>query len=178
MEFVAQAGLDRENANKHKHDIADYDHSRFNLTGLQANRLGVAAEAAAFKWLGGNVLEHDLNDWAHYVPNTHPNYEQLVKKNADLFNNVEVRRANAPGSPIPIRSKDRKPGRFVLQVYVPYVQLERFGPIVPDREHIKITGWAKASDRGSRPAWADPFDTSEVVARRNLWDFPVMGLAA
>lgn len=172
--FCKAAGDARTDANKFRRDISDYDQSRFNLTGRQANRLGVFAEAVAFKYLGGNVLEHTLEEWAHYVPNDHPDYQDLVKNQADLFGSVEVRRANAPHSPIPLRAKDREHAKAIMQVYVPYKQpvktKEDPYPLIMVPLHGTILGFAYVTDKGTTPAWASSKDTI-VVPRRPMSEF-------
>ena len=160
----------RTEANAHRNDIPDYDKTRFNLSSKQANRLGVFAEALAFKWAGGNVLNHSLEDWASFVPNNHPDRTRLLA-NADLFNTIEVRRANSLHSPIPVRQKDRDLGAIVVQVYVPYKQpmktaLEPF-PGITVGLHGRILGWCNADDEGTKPAWAKQAG-SLVVERRSL----------
>lgn len=182
-EFVKQAGLDRHEANKRKHDIADYDQRRFNLTNLQANRLGVFAEAATFKALGGNVLEHSLEEWAHFVPDEHPHYNWLVKQKADLFANVEIRRDNNNGSPIPIREKDRKDGRLIVMTFVPYRQAlatkDDPYPLITIGLNATIKGWAYQSDweNGAVPSWSRDGKT-RVVEPRSMNTFPWEEVAA
>jgi|SRR6478735_11795223 len=170
-DFVKEAADLRTEANKSRYDIADYDTRRFNLTRKQASRLGVFAEAVAFKWAGGNVLDHTLEEWAHFVPNNHPNYDALVKGQADLFGTIEVRRANRPHSPIPVRAKDRKSGVVVVQVYIPYRQplatAANPHPAISVPLHGVILGWAYATDEGTRPDWAKQAGTV-VVERRPL----------
>lgn len=179
--FVGQVGLLRSEANKHKNNIADYDTKRFNLTGLQANRLGVFAEAVAFKALGGNVLDHSLEEWAHFVPNDHPNYYSLIKEQADLFGEVEVRRANRLGNPIPIRSKDRLNANYVIQVHVPYTQDKRNDsnpePLIYVGLQAQVTGWAKTTDTGTVPSWAYN-NSTQVVTPRDMSTFPLLGVKA
>lgn len=173
-EFCRVAGDLRTEANKNKYNIGDYDPSRFNLTSRQSNRLGVFAEAVAFKYLGGNVLEHTLEEWAHYVPNDHPNYTELVKNQADLFGSVEVRRANAPHSPIPLRTKDRDHAQTIIQVYVPYKQPLRTKavphPAIMVPLHGTILGFAYVTDEGTTPEWASNKGTI-VVPRRPMSEF-------
>lgn len=166
-EFVKQAGTARYEANKWWGDIADYDKSRFDLTSLQTNRIGVFAEAAVFKAFGGDVLDHTLEEWAHYVPNTHENYKQLVKKNADLWNNVEVRRAHKQGNPLPIRGKDKRENGLVVQAFVPYRLVQK-----PDKSFAMtvgltalVTGWAWATDEGEVPSWSVTGDAVVVTPR-------------
>lgn len=155
LAFVIDAGMKRTKANKNKQDIADYDHRRFHLTSLQANVLGVAAEAAWFKHLGGDVVDHSLDDWAHYVPNDHPEYVRLLSRQ-DLFNTYEVRRADRIGNPIPVRRKDNN---IVLQAYVSYVSAGNSLLL----SEVILTGWCNVTDEGSTPAWSN---TAKVVTPR------------
>lgn len=164
-EFCAQAGDLRVEANKNKRDIADYRPVAFNLTNKQSNRLAVMVEAAVFKWSGGNILDHDLREWAHYVP---PELYREYLKRPDLWGIIEVRRANKPDSPLPMRKKDLIPGGIVVQGYVPYTQEERFGPIKVGLE-VDLLGWASESDwsLGQKPWWGNG-DNSRVVPKRPM----------
>lgn len=166
-DFVKQAGTARHEANKYRSDIADYDSRRFNLKPITANRLGVFAEAVAFKFLGGDILTHSLEEWAHFVPNNHPKYNEYIKGQADinLGQPVEVRRANSPDSPIPVRDKDKRDGAVLLQVHVPYMQASR-GDNITVFAHAFVTGWAKPTDKGTVPGWSK--GSSIVVNRRPL----------
>lgn len=157
MAFIKNAGINRTNANSNKRDIADYKQERFDLTSQQANILGVAAEAAWFKKLGGDVIHHSLDDWAHYVPNNHPDYVRLLSRQ-DLFNTYEVRRAHRMGNPIPVRRKD---SNIVLQAHVPHIAGK--GVLMWDR--VILTGWCAVSDKGTTPSWSN---TAKVVQPRPI----------
>lgn len=163
MAFIRNAGNSRTDANKHKQDIADYDHKRFDLTSRQANVLGVAAEAAWFKHLGGDILDHSLEDWAHYVPNDHPQYRALLSRQ-DLFNTYEVRRAHRMGNPIPVRRKD---SNIILQAHVPH--LAAGTTMMWDK--VILTGWCKVTDEGKTPPWST---TAKVVKPRPVRELEVV----
>lgn len=177
---VKNIGDARTDANAARFDIPDYDQRRFNLTSRQANRLGVFAEAAAFKYLGGDILNHSLEDWASFIPNDHPDRTRLLGK-ADLFGVVEVRRANTPHSPIPIRAKDKEAGLYVVQAYVPYAQpvrtKENPWPLINVYSHADLLGWAYTNDEGVTPDWARQKGTI-VVPRRPMDTIDLGGVLA
>lgn len=177
IRFARIAGDNRLAENKGKQNIPDYDTRFFNLSDRDANRFGVYAEAGAFKALGGNVLKHDLTEWAHFVPNDHPDYEALIKGQADLNIHglsVEVRRANSPANPVPVRGKDKKAGVRVLQVYVPYSQplpsAEDPLPKATFHGYVELLGWAYPTDAGVDPRWKKQAG-SIVVPRRPMSTF-------
>lgn len=161
--FCKETGDLRVSANKNKRDIAEYDYRRFNLSSQQSNRLAVMVEAAVYKWSGGNILDHDLKEWAHYVP---PELYTKYLKRPDLYGIVEVRRANKPNSPIPMREKDRIPNGIIVQGYVPYTQEEWHGSIRVGLE-VDLLGWASVEDWeiGTTPSWGK---RSKVVPRRPM----------
>jgi len=182
-EFVAAAGEARTEANKGKSDIADYNPKYLGFSKVQANKLGCFAEAAAFKALGGNILDHSLEEWAHFVPNDHPDYHHLIKENADLFGDVEVRRANSRYNPIPVRAKDREHAKYVLQVHVPWVRAHPTSnnphPLITVGLTAQLTGWAFTTDTGPVPSYARS-NSLQVVEPRPMNTFPLLleGVAA
>lgn len=167
--FVAELGRLRTEENKARWNIPDYDTKRFNLTSLQANRLGVLTEFGIGKWLGLDMMDVDVDVWAGFVKSE--DYAKYLGQ-PDIAGLVEVRRANKEASPLPLRRKDVKAGAFVVQGFVKYRQQEWGGAISVNKE-VSILGWSDAKedwDTGDVPSWS--LGDSRVVSRRSPESFP------
>lgn len=140
--LAGKYGTARTNENKNRSDIADYDTNRFNLTSLQANVVGVAAEMGVIKWLGlpDEVLQNDMPGiWAGYVPSE--DYARYLGQ-PDILGVIEVRRAHRKQNSIPIRTKDVRCNAIIVHAYVD-IEYKPNGKIGVNPE-VQLLGWADA----------------------------------
>ena len=169
MEFFAATGTKRTEENKNKPNIADYNNNYMKgLTGLQADKLGVAAEAGVVKMLGYDPLTVSKDIW----PSFYTNEEAAQYKNSpDVMHDnkvFEVRRVNKKTSPLCIRTKDVENKAVVIKVYIPYKHNEDGTIKVKPEAHIEV--WADAENdwyEAVRPGWAKT-NNSRVTAGRPI----------
>lgn len=144
IENAVRVGTGRYNMRKDSRDRDYYDNDR-KQNDLLANINSAVAELA--------VAKH-LNQYWHggvWTPEKHT----LYASNADVGNNVEVRRIRERHNPIAIRKTDVTRERIIYGVYVKdfeYEEVEIMGYIDADY------GWSI----GRRPEW-DRYDNSRVV---------------
>ncbi|WP_147307744.1 hypothetical protein [Rhodococcus wratislaviensis] len=170
MAFAGKIGFYRDYENKQRSNIADYDTKRFNLTSLQAHRLGVMCEVAVGKFLGLDMLKQPPEVWTGFVVSEH--YE--FNKGPDILNRFEVRRANVRTSPIPLRKKDLEYSAQVVQVYVPYTQTAD-GISVPTQ--CELLGWSDSVEdwpKAETPSWSKNGQARVVHNKRPMSDLEVM----
>ena len=153
ISFIANTGEARHIEMRGVGNIAAYNNNAATLTPLQADRLGVMAEAAVAKWLGLDITNLPLDIWPSFVKK-----EDLKKyNNGDVFHNgikYEVRRVEKLGNPVPIREKDIEAGVIIIQVYVPYSKKAN-GRITIPTEAI-IVGFCNTTsdyESGWKPWW-------------------------
>lgn len=164
MAFAGKIGFYRDYENKQRRNIADYDTKRFNLTSLQAHRLGVMCEVAVGKHLGLDMLKQPNEVWTGFVVSEH--YE--FNKGPDILGKYEVRRANVRTSPIPLRKKDLEYNAIVVQVYVNYTQ-SADGIMVPSE--CELLGWSdSAADwkEAQTPSWSKNGQARVVHNKRDM----------
>ena len=170
MQYVAKVGYYRDYESRDVQNIADYDTKRFNLTGLQAHRLGAMCELATGKALGLDMLKVGPDVWPAFVLK-----EQLpMYDKPDILQKYEVRRANKLSSPIPIRQKDVAHEAIFIQVYVDYVQNEDGGITVP--KHATLLGYSDAKadwDGAQVPSWSSNGRSRVVYDKRDVIDLSV-----
>lgn len=168
-------GTARYEENLKRSDIADYDKRRFNLTSKDANYLAVLAEYFVYRQVaevkGWSLTDPDPENWAAFV--REQDYDKYLKT-PDIGGVLEVRRANAPNSPLPLRIKDVETNALVVQVYVPYTQWEHGGPIVAHHNRMEILGWVDAKERWDKPstftpAWSKTGKSKTTMIKRP-WD--------
>lgn len=177
--FAGELGRLRTEENKGRQDIADYKQEAFNLTSMQANRVGVLAEMAVAKWLGlpEEVLMNQCPDiWAGYVPSSE--YDKYLGQ-PDILGVIEVRRAHRRSSPIPIRRKDVRAGAILIQ---PYVDITWNGNKIIADNTVELLGWADAPvdyQTGNIPWWTD--GDARVAAEKKpmsaLWPDEILARA-
>jgi hypothetical protein len=169
MAFAGKIGYYRDYENKQRSNIADYDTKRFNLTSLQAHRLGVMCEVAVGKHLGLDMLKQPNEVWTGFVVSEH--YE--FNKGPDILNRYEVRRANVRTSPIPLRKKDLEYNALVVQVYVDYKQTTD-GISVPSQ--CTLLGWSDANEdwaTAEKPSWSKNGQARVVHNKRDMSELVV-----
>ena len=155
MEFISKVGLLRTEENKNKKDIADYDPRRFTLSSLQANRLGVMAEAGVVKYFGYDICHTPLDVWPSFYMNEHKDLYDGADINVPA-GNFEVRRVNKRGNPVAIRRKDVEENAVVIQAYIEYAELPD-GKLRIPKKQVEILGWVDAAaawDTALTPAWS------------------------
>ena len=155
MEFISKVGLLRTEENKNNKDIADYDPRRFTLSSLQANRLGVMAEAAVVKYFGYDICHTPLDVWPSFYMNEHKDLYDGADVNVPA-GSFEVRRVNKKGNPVAIRRKDVEENAIVIQAYIHYIELPN-GKLTIPKKQVEILGWVDAAaawDDAEVPAWS------------------------
>lgn len=180
MKHISAIGEARTDMNKGKRDIADYDHRRFNLTSLQANKLGVMVEAALVKYFGYDILTVSMDNWvSFYTAAEATNF----KAAPDVFHEgqwYDTRRVQKRTNPVAMRKKDVDNNVIVVQGFVDYKFTET-GSIRPGRK-VELIGWANPAvdwEDGWKPGWAKT-NNSKVIDPKPIEDlFPeAVGAAA
>lgn len=173
MKHISAIGEARTDMNKYKQDIADYDQRRFNLTSLQANKLGVMVEAALVKFFGYDILTVGMDNWVSFYT---AEDAWMYKSSPDVFHEgqwYDTRRVQKRTNPVAMRSKDKEQNVIVVQGFVPYKFVSE-GVIRPGRK-VELLGWANPSEDwedGWKPSWAIT-NNSKVIDPRPIEDlFP------
>lgn len=175
MRMAGSLGVMRENENKGRRDIADYDQKRFNVNSLQNNVLGVMGEMAVAKWMGfgEDVLNNKRVDiWAGFVPTS--DYHLL--EGPDIAGKVEVRACRKRSNPLPIRWKDVEAEAIIIHVFVDFDWTDNGTKVKPTGE-VEILGWADAKEdwkTGTIPSWS--MGGARVVNRRPIATLDLEGL--
>lgn len=169
MKFFNETGTKRTNENKHKPNIADYNNNYMKgLSGLQADKLGVLAEAAVVKYLGYNPLEVSRDIWPSFYTNEEA---ETFKHSPDVKHEdkvYEVRRVNKRSSPLCLRTKDVDNNAIVIKVYVPH-RINDDGTVTVKRR-AEVLCWSDAKedwDEAVKPSWART-DNARVTEGREF----------
>lgn len=171
MKFFAETGAKRTNENKHKPNIADYNEKYMKgLSGLQSDKLGVAAEAAVVKLLGYDPLSVGREVWPSFYTDSEA---ASFKHSPDVFHDnkvYEVRRVNKRSNPLCIRSKDVENNAIVIKVFIPHY-FDEEGRLKVAR-YAEVLCWSDSAEDwedASKPFWART-DNARVTEGRSIED--------
>lgn len=164
-EWLAKAKTygSQRNALNGGNDTPAYAHTgRLPYSSLTASRLAVVAEVGAHFYFGV-----DPESTVFVVDRTEANYEAL-RASADLMVNgwnVEVRNSARTTSPLPIKEKDNKPNKIVVQAHVEMEPTETGGSRPTGR--VFFLGWRYGTDY---VPWRAKAGTSYMAIKNDVAD--------